>query len=237
MSEVELTIEGRGKGPSGVRLTATLAIAGMVSGFLLSGAYQVTTPIIAANKAEALQAAVLEVVPGSTRVSYLALREGTLVPISPDEKTTDPVIYGGYDAQGQFRGYAIRNAGAGFQDEIQLLYGYDPATKRVIGMRILASRETPGLGDKIFKSQAFVDNFNDLAVEPEIVVVKDGRDQAFEVDAITGATISSKAVVKIINQGNAAWLASLPPAGEEPPAPPPAEAKAPDAPAGEGGTP
>jgi electron transport complex protein RnfG len=231
MSEVELTIKGRGSRPSSVRLVATLAVAGMLSGFLLSGAYQVTTPIIAANKARALQAAVLKVVPESTTVSYMALRDGKLVPISPDEKTADPVIYGGYDAQGRFRGYAIRNAGAGFQDEIQLLYGYDPATRRVIGMRILSSRETPGLGDKIFKSEAFVANFNDLAVEPEIVVVKDGRDQPFEVDAITGATISSKAVVKIVNQGNAFWLGSLPPAGEEPPAPQPAPAEA----AGEGG--
>ncbi|MCC7390401.1 MAG: FMN-binding protein [Phycisphaerales bacterium] len=222
MSEVELTIKGRGNEPSGVRLTATLALSGMLSGFLLSWAYQVTTPIIAANKAKALQAAVLEVVPGSSAVSYLALRAGVLVPISPDEKTTDPVIYGGYDDEGNFRGYAVRNAGAGFQDEIQLLYGYDPATKRVIGMRILASRETPGLGDKIFKSDSFVANFNDLAVEPEITVVKDGRDQPFEVDAITGATISSKAVARIINEGNAFWLGSLPPAGEEPPAPAPA---------------
>ena len=237
MSEVELTIEGRGKEPSGVRLTATLAIAGLLSGFLLSGAYQVTKPIIEANKARELRAAVLKVVPGSTAVSRMALRDGVLVAIPDDEKTDEPLIYGGYDADGVFRGYAIANAGAGFQDEIRLLYGYEPASRRVIGMEILASRETPGLGDKIFKSQAFVDNFNDLAVEPEIVVVKDGRDQPHEVDAITGATISSKAVVKIINQGNAAWLASLPPAGEEPPAPRPAGAEAPDAAAGEGGTP
>lgn len=237
MSEVELTIEGRGKEPSGVRLTATLAISGLISGFLLSGAYQVTKPIIEANKARELRAAVLKVVPGSTTVSRMALRDGVLVAIPDGEKTDEPLIYGGYDDAGVFRGYAIANAGAGFQDEIRVLYGYEPASKRVVGMEILSSRETPGLGDKIFKSQAFVDNFNDLAVEPEIVVVKDGRDQAFEVDAITGATISSKAVVKIINQGNAAWLASLPPAGEEPPAPQPAGAKAPDAPAGEGGTP
>lgn len=222
MNEVELTIEGRGSEPSSARLVATLAIAGMLSGFLLSGAYQVTKPIIEANKARALRAGVLEVVPGSTAVSYMALRDGGLVPISPDEKTADPVIYGGYDDAGEFKGYAIASSGAGFQDEIQLLYGFDPATRRVIGMRVLSSRETPGLGDKIMKNAAFIANFDGLAVEPEIVVVKDGKDQPNEVDAITGATISSKAVVKIINQGNAFWLDKLPPAGEEPPAPAPA---------------
>lgn len=236
MNEVELTIEGRGKEPSGVRLTATLAIAGLISGFLLSGAYQVTKPIIDANKARELRAGVLQVVPGSTAVSRMALRDGELVPIPDNEKTADPVIYGGYDAQGVFRGYGIVNEGAGFQDEIQLLYGYEPKTGRVVGMRVLASRETPGLGDKIVKSHAFVANFDDLAVEPTIVVVKDGKDQPNEVDAITGATISSKAVVKIINLGNDFWLRKLPPPGEEPPAPTPDEPQ-PARADGEGGAP
>jgi electron transport complex protein RnfG len=98
-------------------------------------------------------------------------------------------------------------------------------------MHILSSRETPGLGDKIFKDAEFVGNFGDLATGPEIVVVKDGRDTENEVDAITGATISSKAVVRIINEANAFWVEKLPAPGAEPPAP--AAAPAP----GEGGGP
>jgi len=223
MNEVELTIEGRGKEPSGVRLASTLAVAGMLSGLLLSFAFQVTKPIIDANKARELRAAVLKVVPGSTTVSRMALRDGVLVAIPDDEKTDEPLIYGAFDGTGAFRGYAIASAGAGFQDEIRLLYGYEPGGRRVVGMHILSSRETPGLGDKIFKSAAFRANFDDLAVEPEIVVVKDGKDQPHEIDAITGATISSKAVAKIINDGNSRWLAHLPPPGREPPpAPTPA---------------
>lgn len=235
MNEVELTIEGRGAEPGGVRLAATLAIAGMLSGLLLSAAYQVTKPIIDANKARELRAGVLKVVPGSTTVSRMALRDGAIVAISEDEQTTDPLIYGAYNDTGAFRGYAIVNAGAGFQDEISLLYGFEPRTRRVVGMHILASKETPGLGDKIFKDAKFRANFDDLAVEPEIVVVKDGKDQPFEVDAITGATISSKAVVKIINGGNSFWLEHLPPPGQEPPASRPPEEPGPAA--DEGGAP
>lgn len=216
MSEVQLTIEGQSKQPSGFRLAATLGVAGLLSGFLLSLAFQVTKPIIDANRVRELREGVLKVVPGSTQVQKLALRDGSLVPIPEEEKTADSVIYGAYDDTGDFRGYGIVNAGPGFQDEIRLLYGYDPATRHIVGLHILQSRETPGLGDKIFKDPKFGANFDDLAVEPNVVVVKTGRLHDNEVDAITGATISSKSVVRIINQANAFWLEKLPPAGSEP---------------------
>ena len=90
--------------------------------------------------------------------------------------------------------------------------------RRIIGMEVLESRETPGLGDKIYKDADFVSDFTDLAIDPAIVCVKAGeKSAAHEVDAITGATISSKAVVRIINETHARWLEQLPPPGAEPP--------------------
>ncbi|MCK4871216.1 MAG: FMN-binding protein [Phycisphaerales bacterium] len=229
MTEVQLTISAgqQPSQPSSLRLVLTLGIAGLLSGFAIAGAYQITKPIIDANNARALEAAVFKVVPGSTRMRKLALRDGLLVPVAGDEPVTDPVVYGAYDDAGDFLGYAIEGAGSGFQDIIRLLYGYDPVRRCVIGLEILESRETPGLGDKIYKDAAFQANFEALSVEPPIVVVKDGRDADNEVDAITGATISSLAVVKIINTVTGAWLPDLPPPGEEPPAPP-AEPDAPE---------
>ncbi len=218
MSEVELTISaGAKKEASGLRLVATLTIAGMISGLALAGVYQITEPIIAANDARALNEAVFKVVPGAQKMQKLVLRDGALIAVGENEAVgDDPVIYGAYDDAGAFMGYAIENQGPGFQDTIRLLYGYDPVQKRVIGMEILESRETPGLGDKIFKDQDFVANFSALAVEPEIVVIKGDVEADNEVDAITGATISSKAVVKIINAGNTRWLEQLPAPGNEP---------------------
>ena len=84
-------------------------------------------------------------------------------------------------------------------------------------MQILESRETPGLGDRIYKDRDFVGAFRDLAIEPEIELVKDGASAPNQVDGITGATISSLAVVRIINQSNVEWLPRLPEAGREPP--------------------
>jgi electron transport complex protein RnfG len=70
--------------------------------------------------------------------------------------------------------------------------------------------ETPGIGDKIVKDAAFLENFRALEAKPNatgdglenpIVLVKTGeKNNPWEVDAITGATISSKAVVRMLNE-------------------------------------
>ncbi len=199
-----------------VRLVATLAVAGLLSGIAIVGAYELTKPLIEANRARALRQAVFEVVPGAERLQRLAERDGVLV-AAAGEAGNEPSIYGGYAADGSFLGYAIPGEAPGYQDIVKLLYGFDPARQRVIGMEILESKETPGLGDRIYKDQDFVAAFRDLGVEPEIELVKDGATAANQVDGITGATISSKTVVRIINQANAEWLPRLPAPGQEPP--------------------
>ncbi len=147
----------------------------------------------------------------------LVFREGQLS-VKEEENQDEEALFGGYDAQGRFLGYAIPGAGPGFQDTIRLIYGYLPAERRVVGMEILESRETPGLGDKIYKDADFVADFRALAVDPRILVVKQGaKTEANQVSAITGATISSKAVVRIINKGNARWLERLPAPEAAPP--------------------
>ena len=207
---------GQNASPSSMRLVLTLAIAGLVSGIAIIGIYESTLPTITANKARELREAVFKVLPGVTKMQALVYRGEKIVVVETPDKD-EPVVYGGYDEQGEFVGYAMPGAGPGFQDTIALLYGYIPSEKIVVGMEILESRETPGLGDKIYKDADFVAEFSSLAVEPEIVAVKKGTGgEPNEVDAITGATISSKAVVRIINETHGAWAAQLPPPGSEP---------------------
>ena len=203
--------------PSSLRLVLTLAIAGLVSGIAIIGIYESTLSTITANKARELREAVFKVLPGVTKMQALVYRGEKIVVVDAPDKD-EPVVYGGYDEQGDFVGYAMPGAGPGFQDTIALLYGYKPGEKLVVGMEILESRETPGLGDKIYKDMDFVNEFSALSVEPEIVTVKKGTGSAAnEVDAITGATISAKAVVRIINETHDAWAGQLPPPGTEPP--------------------
>jgi len=201
---------------SSTRLVLTLALAGLISGIAIIGIYEATLPTITINKARELREAVFKVIPGVTRMQKLVYKNGELVPTTKTEKDEEP-IYGGYDDEGSFIGYAIPGAGPGFQDVIGLLYGYKPDQKLVIGMEILESRETPGLGDKIYKDAEFVANFRELLIEPEIVTVKKGqKSEPNEVDIITGASISSKAVVRIINETHTAWSTRLPQPGSEP---------------------
>jgi Na+-translocating ferredoxin:NAD+ oxidoreductase subunit G len=195
--------------PSSAKLVATLSLAGLLSGLIIVLAFEATLPTITAYKATTLRQAVFKVLPGVTGMQRMVYRGGVMT-ISEEVQQGDQAIFSGLDESGKLVGYAIAGAGPGFQDTIRLLYGYLPDQRQVSGMEILESRETPGLGDKIYKDLAFVSGFQSLAVEPEIRAVKKGKRTApNEIDAITGATISSKAVVRIINEANHLWLPRL----------------------------
>lgn len=198
-----------GSEPSSARLITTLSLAGLLSGLVLVSVYEATLPRILANQAEALREAVFKVLPGVERFQEMAYVGDNLQPTAEGEDAEE-VVYAGYDSTDKLVGYAIPGQGPGFQDTISLIYGYQPDKRLIIGMEVLESRETPGLGDKIIKDKAFTQTFLELSVEPEIVPVTPGsKSAANEIDTITGATISSKAVVKIINTSNDRWLSRL----------------------------
>lgn len=190
---------------SAPRLVATLGALGFASGLLLVSVFLLSQPSIEAYRRQVLEAAINRVVPGSSRRRALAVRDGRLQEAPEKETGGDGIIYAAYDEAGQQLGYAIPAEGPGFQDTIKLIYGYDPVRRMVTGMEVLESRETPGLGDKIMKDPGFLAQFLDLLVEPAVAAVKTRSGQANEVDVISGATISSQAVVRIINDANQRW--------------------------------
>lgn len=200
------------KEPTSFALIGTLALAGLLSGLILVGVFIWTKPLIAANRASALEAAVTRVLPGAVKATSFELRDGKVQAstIAVGAASDRPMAYAGVAADGRVVGYAIPAEGPGFMDTIRLLYGYVPEDGKIIGMEVLDSRETPGLGDKIIKDPDFVGNFKALSVKPTIVGVKKGQKaKPNEIDFITGATISSKAVVKTINGSVAEWAAPL----------------------------
>lgn len=209
------------KEASTFRLMATLTVAGALAGLLIVLVNQHTKPIIDKYKAEQLQKAVYEVLPGIVRYGTYYLVDGTLSLTLPEgaKEAEFKRVYIGYDAGSQIKGVAISRGESGFQDVVQLIYGVDPATRKLLGMKVLDSKETPGLGDKIFKDQAFVRQFF-AGPDTPLVPVKAGagKGRPGEIDTITGATISSKAVINIINHGLEEWMPVLeqgiPPAPE-----------------------
>ena len=180
--------------------------------------YQATLPVIEHKKAEYLRQAVYQVLPGAVAsVPFGIDDQEHIFPLAGDEEAANKV-YAGYDTSGKLIGIALEARGQGFQDVIRLLYGYAPDRQAVIGMRVLESRETPGLGDKIEKDPKFQANFEALAVDlnPDdtvihpIEMVKAGaKTEPWQIDAISGATISSKAVSAMLRENTARWIPVL----------------------------
>jgi len=73
-------------------------------------------------------------------------------------------------------------------------------------MKVLDSKETPGLGDKIFKDMNYVNQFF-AGPDTPLIPIKPGTGKGLpgEIDTITGATISSKKLIEIINHALEEW--------------------------------
>lgn len=193
---------------------------GLLCALLIVLTYEGTKPAIKKNKAEALERAIFKVVPGiETKQTFQLNERGEVVFVNSDEEVEGPVFHAGYTADGSLKGIAIEASGMGFADVLRILYGYDPQREEIIGFHVLESKETPGLGDKIEKDDDFLANFSGLDVglndsktglENTVVPVKSGeKEHPWQVDGITGATISSWAIGDIIGTSTQNWIPKL----------------------------
>jgi electron transport complex protein RnfG len=189
---------------------------GVFCGLLIVTAFQVTQPIIERNKAEALQEAIFHVLPNTSTSRTYRLDKAGDFKLLEGKAHGEQLVYAGYDDREELVGLAVEAQGMGYQDVIGVIYGYSFAEEAIIGIQVLESKETPGLGDKIETDAAFLENFEALDVSLRddlselanpIVPVKHGeKTHPWEVDGITGATISSVAIAKILNQSAQYWV-------------------------------
>lgn len=189
---------------------------GVVCGVLIVGVFQATRPIIERNKAEALRSAIFHVLPNATTSTTFRLDDAGGFSAVAGESAGVQQIYAGYDDDHELVGLAVEAQGMGYQDVIRLIYGYSFADEAIIGIQVLDSKETPGLGDKIENDPDFLANFERLdvslgedpsALAHPIVPVRHGnKAHPWEVDSITGATISSKAIASILDGSAQYWM-------------------------------
>ena len=108
-------------------------------------------------------------------------------------------LYKALDVNGKNIGFAFIAVGAGFADKIKLVIAVDGAFGKFAGFAVLASNETPGFGSRI-KEDYYLSQFEGVPVG-KIVLVKTGDAEKIdsEIVAVSGATVSSEAVVKIFN--------------------------------------
>lgn len=108
---------------------------------------------------------------------------------------TEYSYYEGLDSDKNVIGYVFTTSAKGYGGDIKVMVGVDKSGS-VTGVSILEISETAGLGMNA-KNESFLKQF--LSKNGEISVIKNGTPADKEISALTGATITSKAMAKAVN--------------------------------------
>ncbi len=190
---------------------------GAFCALMIVSVYQGTAGRIAENKARFLSNAIAQVLPAVRSTVEVSLdTNGALV--AATEPANLPAFLG-YGEDGELVGAVITAQAMGYADIITVLYSYSFDLEAIVGFKVLETKETPGLGDKVETEPHFLANFDALdarlnddgtALANAIVTVKEGeKTEPWQLDGITGATITSDAIGVILNQGSSYWLPAL----------------------------
>lgn len=167
----------------------------LIAGGLLAGVYNATKEPIALAKKQKQEQAIKDVLPPYDHIEAPIESQGMQ-------------IYKAYNKENQFVGAAVESySDKGFSGNIKVMVGFD-AEGKVTNYSVLEAAETPGLGAKMtdwFKTDNKHQNVCGLnPSQVNMTVSKDGGD----IDAITAATITSRAFLLTITNGYKAFKAS-----------------------------
>ena len=165
-------------------------------GAVLAVTNSVTTDDIAARAMEDRQNSLGQVIPDSIHDNNVVQNTITMKN-SLDKEIT---VYRA-TKDGKETGVAYEIFGTGYAGEIKLMLGV-AADGKVTGVRVLAHKETPGLGDKIeVKKTDWITRFDGLSLgNPPLEKWKVKKDGG-QFDQFAGATITPRGVVKAIREG------------------------------------
>ena len=176
-------------------MVTILVLVATVSAGVLGFVNVTTRPIIKKNEVRKLRESVLN----SVNIEYEADNlEDRFESQIKTEEFDGKEFYMRYGEDGNLTEVAFRVSGSGFQGPITAIVSLKPDLETIVGLEILDHQETPGLGARI-KEEEFLQQFNGKVVKPKLLVVTDAGEANNKVDAITGATRTSKAVQGIIN--------------------------------------
>ncbi len=180
-----------------IRMIVVLAVIAMVSGGLLAWVYDWTGEIIAQNQLQEMMASIQEVLPKATRIERLGSAPSTLVEEDPDQarevEQTTTEMFIGFDDSDNPVGYAYVGEGPGYGGAVRVLVGVDGSNGQILGISIVSHSETPGLGSRI-EEESFRRQFVGKTLDDPIALGTD-------IDVLTGATVSSQAVVDAVRGG------------------------------------
>lgn len=179
------------KGGGILMLVVVLGLITFVCALLLGVINSVTKDKIEQNGIETRNAAMSEIIPDA---------EFTDVEVPADFATpadkNQPVVSGVYQAtlDGAEAGYCVEVNPKGFGGALKMIVGIN-ADGTVAGIKVTEASETPGLGAKAQSDKNWIAQFAGQPADGSLAVSKDGG----TINAITGATITSRAVTLGIN--------------------------------------
>lgn len=176
------------KSESNLKLGIVLLIITSIAGLCLGGVYQITKEPIRQQTIKKNNEAMQAVLPTAEAfaVKEVDIEDGSLVTEVNEGKKGDDV-----------QGYAIKVTNDGYGGKIKLMVGISKDGV-LQGMTILEHTETPGLGANATKDE-FKDQFKEKSVETDLEVTKSGAAADNEIEALTGATITSNYVTQAVN--------------------------------------
>lgn len=207
--------------PTGAMLR-TLGLVSAVCGIIIVGSYEGTLNAVKSNKRLALEKAVGKVVPEVKSLKeYVLLHDGRIeVPKEGSDAPADAAkFFATFDGNGKFLAIAAEASAKGYANQVRIMYAYKPECECITGIGVVGMNETPGIGDKIITDKDFLANFKALdvklsadkkALANEVKTVKHGtKTNPWQIDAIAGATVTSRAVGKGINNSAQSLLPRL----------------------------
>lgn len=172
-----------------------LIVSSFCFGLLIAATNAALSPRIEQNKADKLNHLSIALLPAEHFVPLDAD-----IQVEPTSGKKEKVkIYQAMSETQQCVGWSFIAHGEGFSGKIELVVVVDKNFEKLVGFDVLASTETPGFGDQI-KYSYFRNQFKGAPIE-ELILVKTGEPAKIdtEIVAITGASVSSEAVVNILN--------------------------------------
>jgi H+/Na+-translocating ferredoxin:NAD+ oxidoreductase subunit G len=188
---------------SSVRMIRLLAAVSLICGLLIVGTHLNTLGRIRRNQETILRESVAQLLSGIHKQVIYGIQPSGDLTILPNVEGSGPKLFAGYDASGHLLGVVVEASERGYADIITAMYAYSPDKQAITGFQVVDMRETPGLGDRIASDRTFLDNFRELDARTDhpITTVKHGtKKNTWEIDAISGATVSSRAVGRMLQQ-------------------------------------
>lgn len=175
-----------------------LMVGAILFGSLLALTQAAWGPRIERNRQEKFNNQVRMMIPDA---NHLPVLEASIPVISPKKKTVEVQVKKVFSKSNELLGWAFVAQGAGFADKIQLVVATNADFSKLAGFSVLSSNETPGFGDKIAIPEGYFQKQFIGIPTTNLELVKSGDADVIDenIIAISGATVSSQAVVDALN--------------------------------------